>query len=55
MNLVHKNIFLPYRNDCNKDGIKNYLQQLFPDIFIEDIQLAYNIKKLVAAAVEYEK
>lgn len=41
--------------DCNRQGIQNYLQQLFPDIEIRDIQLAYNIRKLTDVVQEYEK
>ncbi|XP_070501555.1 calcium permeable stress-gated cation channel 1 [Chironomus tepperi] len=41
--------------DCNRQIIQNYLQQLFPDIEIRDIQLAYNVKKLTEVAQEYEK
>lgn len=41
--------------DCNRQVIQNYLQQLFPDIEIRDIQLAYNIRKLAEVAQEYEQ
>jgi calcium permeable stress-gated cation channel len=41
--------------DCNRQLIQNYLQQLFPDIEIRDIQMAFNIKKLSDVAMEYEK
>lgn len=40
--------------DCNRNTIQTYLQQIFPDMEIRDVQLAYNIKKLSAAAKEYE-
>lgn len=43
------------RPDCNRQVIQNYLQQLFPDIEIRDIQLAFNIKKLSEVTCEYEK
>lgn len=41
--------------DCNRNTIQNYLQQIFPDVEVRDVQLAYNIKKLSEAAREYEK
>lgn len=41
--------------DCNRNTIQNYLQQIFPDVEIRDVQLAYNIKKLSETAKEYEK
>ncbi|CAD7078005.1 unnamed protein product [Hermetia illucens] len=42
-------------NDRNKSEIRNYIQQLFPDVNIEDIQLAFNIKKLTKKYAEYER
>lgn len=42
-------------SDCNKSVIKTYLQQLFPDIGIEDLQLAYNVSELISVAAEYER
>lgn len=41
--------------DCNRNSIQNYLQQIFPDVEIRDVQLAYNIKKLTEVAKEYGK
>lgn len=41
--------------DCDKGAIRTYLQQLFPDVGIDDIQLAYNISSLIKAAEEYER
>lgn len=40
--------------DCNRITIQNYLQQIFPNMEIQDVQLAYNIKKLAEVAKEYE-
>lgn len=40
--------------DCNRNTIQNYLQQIFPDMEVRDIQLAYNIKELTEVAKEYE-
>lgn len=42
-------------SDCNKTIIRNYVKELFPDVLIEDIQLAYNIAKLTEVVEEYEK
>lgn len=41
--------------DCDRTEIRNYIKELFPEVVIEDIQLAYNITKLSATAEEYEK
>lgn len=41
--------------DCNRNSIQNYIQQIFPDVEIRDVQLAYNIKKLTEVAKEYGK
>lgn len=41
--------------DCEKGVIRTYLQQLFPDVGIEDVQMAYNISSLIKAAEEYER
>lgn len=41
--------------DRNKTVIRNYIQELFPDVTIEDVQLAYNISKLSVVNEEYEK
>ena len=40
--------------DCNRQTVQNYLQQIFPNMEIQDVQLAYNIKKLAEVAREYE-
>lgn len=42
-------------SDCEKGVIRTYLQQLFPDVGIEDVQMAYNISSLIKAAEEYER
>lgn len=41
--------------DCNRQIIRNYVKELFPDVHIEDIQLAYNIARLTEVVDEYEK
>lgn len=41
--------------DRNKTDIRNYIQQLFPDVNIEDIQLAFNIQRLTKKCAEYER
>lgn len=41
--------------DCNRQVIHNYFQQLFPDIDIRDIQLAYSVTELTEVAGEYEQ
>lgn len=43
------------QNDCNRTIIRNYVKELFPDMNIEDIQLAYNISKLTEVVEEYER
>ncbi|XP_058458153.1 calcium permeable stress-gated cation channel 1-like [Malaya genurostris] len=43
------------QSDCDKRAIRTYLQQLFPDVGIDDIQLTYNISSLIKAAEEYER
>lgn len=42
-------------NDCNKSIIKNYVKELFPDVNIEEIELAFNIARLTDVMEEYEK
>lgn len=42
------------RSDCNRTIIRNYVKELFPDMNIEDIELAYNISKLTEVVEEYE-
>lgn len=41
--------------DCNKTVIRNYMRELFPDINIEDVQLAYSIARLTEVVEAYEK
>lgn len=43
------------QSDCNKTVIRNYMRELFPDINIEDVQLAYSIAQLTDVVEEYEK
>ncbi|XP_037035822.1 calcium permeable stress-gated cation channel 1 [Bradysia coprophila] len=43
------------RSDCNRTIIRNYVKELFPDMNIEDIELAYNISKLTEVVEEYER
>lgn len=40
--------------DCNRQTIQNYLQQIFPEMEVRDVQLAYNIKELSEVARDYE-
>ncbi|XP_017463708.1 PREDICTED: CSC1-like protein 2 [Rhagoletis zephyria] len=42
-------------SDRNKTVIRHYIQELFPDVNIEDVQIAYNISKLATRNAEYEK
>lgn len=42
-------------SDCNRATIRNYIQELFPDLEIQDIELAYNISKLTEIVEEYER
>ncbi|XP_037952355.1 calcium permeable stress-gated cation channel 1 [Teleopsis dalmanni] len=42
-------------SDRNRTIIRNYIQELFPDVCIEDVQIAYNISKLNVRNEEYEK
>lgn len=41
--------------DCDRITIRNYLTQLFPEIQIEAIELAYNISRLTELWKEYER
>lgn len=43
------------RNDCNRTIIRNYVKELFPDMNIQDIELAYNISELTEVVEEYER
>lgn len=42
------------RSDCNRTIIRNYVKELFPDMNIEEIEIAYNISKLTEVVEEYE-
>lgn len=42
-------------NDRHRMIIRNYIQELFPDVTIEDVQIAYNISKLHGRNSEYER
>lgn len=44
-----------HKRDCNRNVVQEYLRELFPDIEIRDVQLAYNIKELSKVADEYER
>lgn len=39
----------------NKEQLRNYFQELFPDYQIDDFQLAYNASKLMEVVKEYER
>lgn len=41
--------------DCSSTTITTYIQELFPDVRVEDVQLAYNIGRLTEVAEEYER
>lgn len=43
------------KKDCNRTVIRNYIKELFPDMNIEEIELAYNIAKLTEVVEEYER
>ena len=43
------------KSDCNKSTIRNHISELFPDIEIEEIELAYNIEKLTEIAEDFER
>ncbi len=43
------------QSDCNRTVIRNYVKELFPDMNIQDIELAYNISKLTEVVEEYER
>lgn len=40
--------------DCSKQKIQEYLNQIFPQVDVQSIELAYNIKELTEVAAEYE-
>lgn len=42
-------------SDRNKTVIRNYIQELFPDVTIENVEVAYNISKLYVRNAEYER
>lgn len=41
--------------DCSKDIIRDYINERFPDIIIEDVQIAYKLAKLTDTAEKYNK
>lgn len=41
--------------DCSRQQIQEFFNQIFPNVEIRDIQLAYNIRELSEIAQEYEK
>ncbi|XP_058169902.1 heat shock protein 70 B2-like [Anopheles ziemanni] len=43
------------QGDCSKTVIRTFLHQLFPEVEIQDIQMAYNISSLIKASEEYER
>ncbi|KAM8714319.1 hypothetical protein ACLKA7_014449 [Drosophila subpalustris] len=42
-------------SDRNKTVIRNYMQELFPDVTIESVSIAYNISRLFVRNAEYER
>lgn len=42
-------------SDRNKTVIRNYMQELFPDVTIETVSIAYNISRLFVRNAEYER
>ncbi|ALC40565.1 CG11210 [Drosophila busckii] len=42
-------------SDRNKTVIRNYMQELFPDVTIETVSIAYNISRLYVRNAEYER
>ncbi|XP_030372439.1 CSC1-like protein 2 [Scaptodrosophila lebanonensis] len=42
-------------SDRNKTVIRNYMQELFPDVTIESVSVAYNISRLYVKNAEFEK
>ncbi|EDW85584.1 uncharacterized protein Dwil_GK23079 [Drosophila willistoni] len=42
-------------SDRNKTVVRNYMQELFPDITIESVSIAYNISRLYVKNAEYER
>lgn len=41
--------------DCNTAAVRNYIKELFPELGIEDVQMAYNISKLFGVAKDYDR
>ncbi|XP_034476328.1 CSC1-like protein 2 isoform X1 [Drosophila innubila] len=41
-------------SDRNKTVIRNYMQELFPDVTIESVSIAYNISRLFVRNAEFE-
>lgn len=48
-------MFLYSFSDRNKTVIRNYMQELFPDVTIESVSIAYNISRLFVRNDEYER
>ncbi|TDG50241.1 hypothetical protein AWZ03_003457 [Drosophila navojoa] len=42
-------------SDRNKTVIRNYMQELFPDVTIESVSIAYNISRLFVRNAEFER
>ncbi|XP_022223869.2 calcium permeable stress-gated cation channel 1, partial [Drosophila obscura] len=42
-------------SDRNKTVVRNYMQELFPDVTIESVSIAYNISRLYVRNAEYER
>ncbi|KAH8371222.1 hypothetical protein KR093_006683 [Drosophila rubida] len=42
-------------SDRNKTVIRNYMQELFPDVSIESVSIAYNISRLFVRNAEFER
>ncbi|KAH8261554.1 hypothetical protein KR044_011142 [Drosophila immigrans] len=42
-------------SDRNKTVIRNYMQELFPDVTIETVSIAYNISRLFVRNAEFER
>jgi len=42
-------------SDRNKTVVRNYMQELFPDVTIENVSIAYNISRLYVRNAEFER
>ncbi|KAH8284707.1 hypothetical protein KR018_012035, partial [Drosophila ironensis] len=42
-------------SDRNKTVVRNYMQELFPDVTIENVTIAYNISRLYVRNAEFER